>query len=100
MLNICREYIVGLTMELKRRELNDSADLKRNVELAAYFTHCSLQPVHMMLSLQLAMSQAFKAKCFSTTSVFVKRLLDLGPSSQIAEKVTYQYHSTLTSINF
>ena len=40
----CREYNVALRTELKRKEMKD--DPKRTAELAAYFTHAKLQPVH------------------------------------------------------
>jgi coatomer protein complex subunit alpha (xenin) len=40
----CREYNVALRIELKRKEMKD--DPKRTAELAAYFTHAKLQPVH------------------------------------------------------
>ncbi|KAJ1339881.1 hypothetical protein BSLG_005541 [Batrachochytrium salamandrivorans] len=39
---VCREYLIGLKLQLARRELGDS-DPKRGVELAAYFSHCQLQ---------------------------------------------------------
>lgn len=45
--------------------LHDSeaaADVPRSLELAAYFTHCNLQPAHLMLALKTAMALAFKNK--------------------------------------
>ena len=39
-----------------------AADVKRSLELAAYFTHCNLQPAHLMLALKTAMALAFKNK--------------------------------------
>ena len=39
-----------------------SADIPRSLELAAYFTHCNLQPSHLMLALKTAMALAFKSK--------------------------------------
>ena len=47
-LAVCREYNVALRIELKRKEMKD--DAKRTAELAAYFTHAKLQPVHQVLS--------------------------------------------------
>jgi coatomer protein complex subunit alpha (xenin) len=46
LVKICREYLVGLLLESARKDLSrDSPDsAKRNVEMAAYFTHCELQP--------------------------------------------------------
>ena len=81
----CREYIVGLSMELKRRELEDSPlGQKRAIELAAYFTHCKLNSIHQILSLRLAMNLSYKLKCHQTTSIFVRRLLELKPTETIA----------------
>lgn len=47
LIDICREYLVGLLLETARKELpKDSIEnAKRNAEMAAYFTHCQLQPV-------------------------------------------------------
>jgi coatomer protein complex subunit alpha (xenin) len=38
------------------------ADPARQLELAAYFTHCNLQPSHLLLALKTAMATAFKCK--------------------------------------
>lgn len=37
-------------------------DAKRQIELAAYFTHCALQPAHLLLALRMAMVAAFKVR--------------------------------------
>ena len=37
-------------------------DVVRSTELSAYFTHCNLQPAHLLLALNLAMTAAFRAK--------------------------------------
>jgi hypothetical protein len=52
LVSISREYLVGLQMEMKRKELpKESADAQKLAcELAAYFTHCNLQPVHLILT--------------------------------------------------
>lgn len=49
LIDICREYLVGLLLETARKELpRDSIEnAKRNAEMAAYFTHCQLQPVSL-----------------------------------------------------
>jgi len=65
LLGFCREYIVGIRMELKRRELQNNTAEDTNVkqaELAAYFTHCNLQLAHLTLSLRSAMVAAIKIK--------------------------------------
>lgn len=100
MIGIAREYILGLMIETARKELpvSDPTAFKRNVELAAYFTHCELQPAHSLLSLQVAMAQAYKAKCFATAAIMIRRLLELGPPPQLAQKVCI-ICATIISIN-
>lgn len=88
LIDICREYIVGLRMELKRKELpKDTLDeQKRICEMAAYFTHCNLQPVHLILTLRTALNLFFKLKNFKTAASFAARLLELGPKPDIAQQ--------------
>ena len=87
MITICREYILGLTMETKRKEISIETPegIQRAAELAAYFTHCSLQSGHLQLSLRSAMT--YKMKNFTTASAFARRLLELGPAPQIGQAV-------------
>ncbi|KNA11000.1 hypothetical protein SOVF_139190 [Spinacia oleracea] len=80
LINIVKDYVLGLKMETKRRELKD--DPKRQQELAAYFTHCNLQSVHLKLALQNAMTVCFKAKNLGTASSFARRLLETNPGAQ------------------
>merc|ERR1719228_3115418 len=58
------------------------ADQKRVCEMAAYFTHCNLQPVHQVLTLRTALNLAFKLKNFKTAGGFARRLLELAVLSQ------------------
>ena len=52
-----------LTQTIAHKIHRESAgDIKRSLELAAYFTHCNLQPAHLMLALKTAMALAFKNK--------------------------------------
>lgn len=91
---ICREYIVGLSMEVARRELHKEsggdeaplADKLRMAEMQAYFTHCALQPAHLVLGLNLAQTTFFKLKLLKTAAAFARRLIELGPKPEIAEK--------------
>lgn len=87
-------------MEIARKELSleDPDQAKRAVELAAYFTHCQLQPAHLQLSLRSAMTLAYKIKNFASASLFARRLLELGPSAQVAQQVrsTLLRHSGAT----
>lgn len=77
---VVKEYILGLQMELKRRELRD--DPVRQQELAAYFTHCKLQPPHLRLALYSAMTVCFKARNLSTAANFARRFLESNPSNE------------------
>jgi len=88
LLGICREYIVGLQMELARKELPKQTpeQQKRICEMAAYFTHCNLQPVHLVLTLRTALNLAFKIKNFKLASSFARRLLELGPKPEVAQQ--------------
>ena len=81
LLKTCSQYILGLRLELKRREmsLENAEESKRSVELAAYFSHCSLLPKHLILSLRLAMNQSFKIKNYKTSGIFARRLIEANP---------------------
>ncbi|KAJ1346487.1 hypothetical protein KIN20_001277 [Parelaphostrongylus tenuis] len=81
LIEICRNYLVGLVMECARKEIPKSspAELKRNAEMLAYFTHCELQPIHRILTLRTAINAFFKLKQMRTTASMCKRLLELGP---------------------
>jgi len=58
------------------------SDAKRNIELSAYFTHCELQLPHLVLTLKIAMTSAFKAGNFITAASFCRRLLEIPEVSQ------------------
>lgn len=57
------------------------------VQMAAYFTHSNLQPVHMILVLRTALNLFFKLKNFKTAATFARRLLELGPKPEVAQQV-------------
>ena len=59
LLDVCREYVTALRIKAAMGATEDTA---RGLELAAYFTHCNLQPGHLMLALKTAMASAFKSK--------------------------------------
>lgn len=86
LIEICREYILGLKMECERRSLpkDSPADQKRICEMVAYFTHCNLQPIHQMLTLKTAAHALCKFKYFNTARSFARRLLELGPNAELA----------------
>ncbi|KAI1229973.1 Coatomer subunit alpha, partial [Lamprotornis superbus] len=85
---ICREYIVGLSMEIERKKLPKETleQQKRICEMAAYFTHSNLQPVHMILVLRTALNLFFKLKNFKSAATFARRLLELGPKPEVAQQ--------------
>ena len=71
-IKVCREYITAVLLESTRRE-QFKDDPTRNMELAAYLTHCELQPLHLLISLRSAMSSAVKVKNFNTAASFCRR---------------------------
>lgn len=88
-LTLCREYILGLSIELERRSL-DPSQVERNLELAAYFTRAKLQNAHKVNALQVAMLQSFKFKNYSSASFFASELLSIvstGPKAEQAQKI-------------
>lgn len=92
LIGIVTEYILGLQIEMHRKEVaaspsaaSDASILARICELSAYFTHCNLQPTHVQLTLRSAMNNAVKVKNFGTAYNFARRLLDLAPKPEIAQ---------------
>lgn len=85
LITLCKEYILGLQMEMHRKTLGKDTDheQRRSLELAAYFTHCSLDNVHLILALRTAMNLSFKLGYFKNASGFARRLLELGPSGDL-----------------
>ena len=79
MLEICREYITAIRIKAAMAEAG--SDPVRSTELSAYFTHCNLQPVHLLLALRSAMGAAFKHKNYITAAGFARRLLELPDMS-------------------
>jgi coatomer protein complex subunit alpha (xenin) len=79
MLEICREYITAIRIKAAMAEVAD--DPVKSTELSAYFTHCNLQPVHLLLSLRSAMGTAFKHKNYIVAASFARRLLELPDMS-------------------
>ena len=75
-----REYITGLSIEVTRRGLDVSTPegVKRNLELAAYFTNFQLTPQHRGLAYMQAMTQFNKYKNIATAGVFAQKYIALG----------------------
>jgi coatomer subunit alpha len=91
-----REYLLGVSIELERRRItqDDPDNVKRSLELAAYFTHCQLQPPHMQIALRSAIGVFAKANNHATAARFAKRLLDLNPDPKIVSQVGHLPHET------
>jgi len=51
--------------------------MKRQLELAAYFTHCGLRPTDLTLALRLAMTLFNRARNSVTAAVFAQRLISI-----------------------
>eukprot|EP01111_Echinosteliopsis_oligospora_P014697 TRINITY_DN5593_c0_g1_i1.p1 TRINITY_DN5593_c0_g1~~TRINITY_DN5593_c0_g1_i1.p1 ORF type:complete len:1233 (-),score=305.98 TRINITY_DN5593_c0_g1_i1:20-3718(-) len=88
LLSICREYVTGVRLEITRKELSQGPtaveSAVRQAELAAYFTHCNIQPPHLMLSLRSAMLCAHKIKNYLHAASFGKRLIEINPPADFA----------------
>lgn len=90
LLGISQEYVVALTIEQARKDSDQNP--RRQTELASYFTHCNLQPAHLMIALRLAMTAAYKIKNYIDAASFARRLIELDSASpsgnpQVAQKV-------------
>jgi len=75
----CRQYVTAIRLELARKEAEK--DKVRQAALAAYFTHCDLKPVHLILGLRGAVKCSYTIQNFKTTAVFCRRILELAVSS-------------------
>jgi coatomer protein complex subunit alpha (xenin) len=80
-----REYLLGVSIELERRRIAQAEpdNVRRSLELAAYFTHCQLQPQHMQIALRSAIGVFAKANNHATAAKLARRLLDLKPDPKI-----------------
>lgn len=94
MVEVCREYVTAIRL----KEAIDAAkdDPVRQTELAAYFTHCNLQPAHLLLALRQAMATAFKkSKAYVAAAGFARRLLELP---DISSERNAQLRSTAAKV--
>ena len=65
----------------------DPENVKRNLELAAYFTQCRMQPPHMQIALRSAMGTFSKANNHASAAKFARRLIELNPDPKIVAQV-------------
>lgn len=82
-LDICKVYILAFSIEIERRSL-PSTDVKRRLELAAYFTKPKLEKAHAHLALNVAMRESFSQKNYASASTFATKYLEIAPSGQFA----------------
>ncbi|KAI9376266.1 coatomer WD associated region-domain-containing protein [Aspergillus egyptiacus] len=83
-----REYILAMTIELERRALptDTPENLKRSLELSAYFTIPKLEVAHRQLALMAAMKLAFANKNYSSALSFANRMLANGGSAKLLDQ--------------
>jgi len=88
-----REYLLGVSIELERRRVaqEEPDNIKRGLELAAYFTHCQLQPAHLRIALRSAIQVFTKAGNAGSAAKFARKLLDLDPDPKIISMVRCCY---------
>ena len=86
-----REYILAMSIELERRAIpTDSPEnLKRSLELSAYFTIPKLEVAHRQLALMAAMKFAFANKNYNSALGFANRMLANGGSAKLLDQVSY-----------
>lgn len=85
-----REYLLGVTLEIERRRVaqEEPDNVRRSLELAAYFTSCKLQPAHLQIALRSAIGVFAKANNHATAAKFARRLLELNPDPKIVAQVS------------
>lgn len=89
------EYTLAMSIELERRKLageageNQSEDqLKRQLELSAYFTVPKLDVSHRQLALMAAMKLAFSNKQNRSALSFANRVLANGGAARLLDQVS------------
>jgi len=85
------EYILAMTIELERRSIEkDPAQVKRNLELSAYFTKPQMELPHRQIALMAAMKVAYTKKNFLSAANFASRILansNTGKNADTARKI-------------
>jgi len=82
-------YTTAMSLELQRRSIgtDTEANLKRSLELSAYFTIPKLEAPHRQLALMAAMKFAFSHKNFSSALSFANRMLESEGSAKLLDQV-------------
>lgn len=83
------EYATAMALELERRAIRTEGEdnIKRSLELSAYFTIPKLEVAHGQLALMAAMKLAFSYKNFSSALSFANRMLANGGSAKLLDQV-------------
>lgn len=86
------EYTVAMSLELERRSIagDGEENLKRSLELSAYFTIPKLEVNHRQLALMAAMKLAFANKNLASALSFANRLLANGVHTKLLEQVNFE----------
>ena len=92
---LARDYIVGLIIELSRKELGDTGDQATILDLAVLFTRCPLKPEHHLLSLRAALAAAYKFAAYKTAAHLARRILSL-PQGTAPDAVILQARKVLS----
>lgn len=83
------EYAVAMEIELSRRQLGTTGEqLKRGLELSAYFTIPKIEVPHRQLALHNAMQLAIRNKNYGSALSFANRIIANGGSSKLTENVS------------
>lgn len=82
------EYATAMALELERRSLGTEGEenLKRSLELSAYFTIPKLEVPHRQLALMAAMKLAFGQKNFSSALSFANRMIANGGAPKLLDQ--------------
>lgn len=85
------EYALAMSIELERRKLSAAGgeseqQLKRQLELSAYFTVPKMDVGHRQLALMAAMKLAFSNKQFSSALSFANRVLANGGAPKLLDQ--------------
>ena len=75
LVNVCREYVLAMKIELKRKEVKD--DPVRQAALASYLTATNIRPLHLVQGLRSAIKLTSGVKAYSFCAVLCRRLLEL-----------------------
>jgi coatomer protein complex subunit alpha (xenin) len=82
------EYTIAMSLELERRALSTDSEenLKRSLELSAYFTMPKLEVAHRQLALMAAMKLAATNKNYSSALSFANRMIANGGSPKLVDQ--------------